>query len=89
MLTVTGTGFEDECLLRPDGTPREVRLFVEQGGTRVSVARVRVVDADWEFEVRFGVPQSLTPGPARLIATTSETAGGVTLAATRFRVANG
>lgn len=84
VVRVVGRHFSSTCVPADGpsvGDPlAEVRLYFEQGDQRVSVANRRADGPDQGFDVPVGIPATLSPGPALLIATTSDEIGAPELA---------
>jgi hypothetical protein len=69
-LFAAGSGIDEGCTA--DGsTPAGARLFLVQGSQRVSVAHVATSGADHSFSISFGVPATLQPGNASVVAQTT------------------
>lgn len=82
-----GMAITDACDGRGGGSPASpmtVRLYVEQGSQSVSVAAVRPEGSVDGFEVPFGVPDTLSPGRATLVARPSPEADAEELASVEF-----
>ena len=88
LMFVAGARFFDGCVRRGStGTPRPgIRLFVVQGGQRVSVALVNPTGADGEFSTRFGAPTTLSAGTAQVVAVDDATDTSDAVATMTFTV---
>ena len=76
-LTISGSGFGACADAGEDAGPvaplQAIRLFVVQGGTRVSVAQVGA-DESLRFSTTVGVPEGVVTGPAQVRAFSDERA---------------
>ncbi len=86
-LTVTGSGFL-LCPTSGKGATPDVgiHLFVVQGSNRVSVAGVDASGSTGAFSSTFGIPTTITAGPAQVRAQLTTKPGASALATTELVV---
>ena len=82
-----GRRFSERCGSDGGAAVKALRLYVTQGTLRLSVAQVDAGGDDAGFEVTFGIPELLEPGPAQVVVTRSEDEDAPVLAAAQFVVA--